>query len=109
MDDTENRLFELFINSNEVRRIKEIEPIIDSSEIIKENFTALKDVQKRMVNSKYYGLENQYCKDKKEYDCLKEKLISYPFMEEYFELLESVYDMIDSCARLIEKEINEKL
>ncbi len=43
-----------------IKRINELETIIDSDDSIMENFKELTDIQKKMINSKYYSKQNAY-------------------------------------------------
>lgn len=100
---------EYFNSLEEVKRIHELEPLIDNNKEIKEKLDELLDLQHRLVHSKYYKESNR---DELEelYNQKKNELINLPFLEEYLELLDIVDEMLKNysykISQSIEKDIN---
>lgn len=104
-----NRLKEEFLKSPEVKRIHELEKLFNDNEEIKQILQQIKLVQKKLVNAKEFNQAKQYAVYEKEYNSLNEKLLDYPFFEEYVELLEVTHDRLEQIAFLIETKVNTKL
>lgn len=106
---SKNKLINYFNSLPEVIRIKELENYIDNNQDIKNTFDNLKDIQKKLVNAKEFNQINQYNEYKKEYDKLYELLLSYPFMEEYIELLDYVNNLLINLTNELEYQIDKKI
>ena len=102
---TKDKIIDYFNSDEAVKRIKELENFIDNDKELNELISNLKKLQKKMINSKKYNLLNQYKIDLAEYNKLKEKIMEYPFVEEYLECLEIVNDKL----KYISDGINEKI
>ena len=95
-----------FNSLDEVKRIKELEPFIDSNPFINEKLKSLNIIKKKMTNSKEFNLVNQYKIDKLENENIKKELFEYPFVEEYIELLEIVDFKLVNMINNIESDLN---
>lgn len=100
-----DKVKEYFNSLPEVIRIKELEKFIDNNEEINDKLSELKEIQKKMVNSKEYNQINQYNELSISYNELKEEIVDYPFVEEYLELLDIVNDMLLNFTNIIEYNI----
>ena len=94
-------------NLEEVKRFKKLEEIINNNSSIKNKLNELNDIKKKMVNSKEFNQINQYSLYKKEYDNIYKELIDMPFIEEYFELKEYVYNLLTNLKNDIEYQIED--
>lgn len=92
-----------------VKRIHELESYIDNNKRINELFKNLKEVSKQMVISKHIGHFENYKIYKEEYDEIKKECISYPFVEEYLDLLDEANELVKEISFIIEKDINEEI
>ena len=101
------KIIEYLNNLEEVKRFKRLEEIINNNLTIKNKFNELNDIKKKMVNSKEFNQINQYSIYKKEYDKIYNELIDMPFVEEYFELKEYVYNLLNNLKNDIEYQIEE--
>lgn len=104
-----NELKEAFLNLPEVKRIHELEQVLDHNPTLNQMISEMKKIQKQMVNAKEYHQEKQYIEYKKNYDAIYEQILNYPFVEEYLELLEQTNSILENTAFLIQSKINNKL
>ncbi len=102
-----DKVKEYFNSLPEVIRIKELEKFIDNNAEINNKLSELKEIQKKMVNSKEYNQINQYNELSISYNNLKQEIIDYPFVEEYLELLDIVNDMLLNFTNSIEYKIDK--
>ena len=72
----------------EVQRIHELETFIDQNKELQELVKHLKEVQKQMIHAKEFEQPKQYSVYKQEYDSIYNRILDFPFVEEYLELLE---------------------
>ena len=86
--------------------MKELEPLLDRNVKLNALILSLKETQKKMVNAKEFHQEKQYAIYKKEYDALYERVLNFPFVEEYLELLENVNQYLLQVTQVIEAKIN---
>lgn len=93
----------------EIKRLHELEVVIDKNVELKDTFKELKETQKRYINSKHYGLINQAELDKNKIDELKNKIEDTPLLSEYMDLLEEAYSMLLSISKIIESELNNHI
>ncbi len=92
-----------------IQRIKHLEKILDSNPQLKDLVHSLKDAQKKMVNAKEFHQTRQYEVYKSEYDQIYERILDFPFVEEYLSLLEEANDVLLNLTNLIETKINKEL
>ncbi|MDE6583883.1 MAG: YlbF family regulator, partial [Anaeroplasmataceae bacterium] len=85
-----NELKKAFLDIPEIKRLKELEFVLDSNPQLNEKILALKDKQKQMVNAKEYHQLKQYNVYSSEYDQIYQEILDFPFVEEYLDLLELV-------------------
>ena len=102
-------LKEAIVNSEEVKQIKRLEKYIDNNETLKKEFETLKQIQRKMVLAKTNNELIDYKKYKVMYEAQMEKVKEFPFVEEYFELLEEVDLLLVNVTKTIESEINKLL
>lgn len=104
-----NELKKAFLETPEIKRLKELEFVLDSNPQLNEKILALKDKQKQMVNAKEYHQLKQYNVYSSEYDQIYQEILDFPFVEEYLDLLEIVNNELLNITNIIEKKINKKL
>ena len=104
---TKEEIIIYFNNLEEVKRIKELEPYIDSSPVIKNKLDEMKDIQKHMINAKEYHQKNQYLVYEEEYNKIKEEIIDLPFVAEYLELLDIVNNELSNLTEEISYELDK--
>ncbi len=92
-----------------IKRLHELEIVIDKNVELKDTFKELKEMQKRYVNSKHYGLINEALLDKKKIEELKNNIEDTPLLNEYMDLLEEAYSMLLSIKKIIEGELNNHI
>ena len=96
-------------NDETVKRIIELEKFIDNNQELKELIIRRNDVSKLILNSKRAGLINAYNDYKNEYDMITEKIMSYPFVEEYLDLLNQFNNEVKLINEYLENKINKIL
>lgn len=109
MNNEAKALMDSICETKEAKRIQELEAYIDSNIKINTLFSTMKELQKQMVNAKHLEMDNTYITYKQEYNKVMEEILSYPFMEEYFDLLENLNSTLAMVCKTIEDEINEDL
>lgn len=107
-----NRIEELknyFINLDEVKRLKELEPYIKNNKEINGKFNLLLEKQKQIVNAKEFKQINQLKIYEEEYKKIKEDLYNLPFVEEYLELVELINNKLEELKFYLEKKLDEAI
>ena len=107
-----NRIEELknyFINLDEVKRLKELEPYIKNNKEINDKFTLLLEKQKQIVNAREFKQINQLKIYEEEYKKIKEDLYNLPFVEEYLELVELINNKLEELKFFLEKKLDEAI
>ena len=100
---------EYFNSLPEVKRIHELENFIDNNKEIKKLFLEIKRLQKQIVNSKEYNQIKQYTIQMNEYDNLKAKLLDFPFVEEYLEALDIIYNELSMFTANVSEKLDKLL
>ncbi len=101
-----NKVLEEINSLEEVKRLKILEKYIDNNEVLNKKFQEIKEIQKQLVNATHYNLINSKIEYEKLYNEKKEEILEYPFLEEYFEILEDVNNMLKNIFKTMEAEIN---
>lgn len=109
MENAKKELVEAIKELDSIKRIREIEKIIDNDETIMQNFRELTSIQKKMVNAKYYKNNEKYLEYEKQYNLMKAEISDTVFVEEYLELLDEAYVLLKNISGTIEYEINKEL
>ena len=99
---------EYFNSLEEVKRIKELEPLIDKNENVRKSLDEVLDLQHKLVYAKVHKDLNYESLFKK-YNQKKEELISLPFLEEYLELLSIVEEILKNYSYEISLKINKDI
>ncbi len=95
----ENKEFlEAVKNQSFVIRYKELSNIINNNINIREKYHKLLALQKKMLLYKDNDLE-------REYQALYNEILSFPFMEEYFELVNEIESFLNEVKNIIEMEL----
>ncbi len=104
-----NSLISSINNIEEIKRLKELEKIIDSNPDILSKFEKLKGIAKQLVNARYYNNKEKVASLDKEYKEMYESISNIVFVEEYLELLDDAYNLLKVISETIESEINNEL
>lgn len=109
MNDPKKDLIEAFTKEEEVKRIHELEKIIDNDEGLNKSFSEIKQIQRKMVLAKSKGDLSSYKEFKELYNSKLSSFKDLPSISEYFDLLEEVDLVLVNVSKTIEEEINKKL
>lgn len=109
MNDPKRDLIEAFTKEEEVKRIHELEKIIDNDEDLNKSFSEIKQIQRKMVLAKSKGDLSSYKEFKELYNDKLSSFKDLPSISEYFDLLEEVDLVLVNVSKTIEEEINKKL
>jgi cell fate (sporulation/competence/biofilm development) regulator YmcA (YheA/YmcA/DUF963 family) len=88
----------------QIIRFQELENIIDHNKSITTDYNQLLDLQKVMVK-KEFEQSSSLPQAKEEYDIQLQKVLKYPIIEEYLDLLEIINNDLSLIKRIIEQEI----
>ena len=93
----------------EVKRLKELEPYYDNNSKISEILNQMDELNKKMKDA--YGKEDypNYKKYKDEYYNKYEELLDIPFVEEFKELIDIIYNRLELTSKIIDDELKKKL
>jgi cell fate (sporulation/competence/biofilm development) regulator YmcA (YheA/YmcA/DUF963 family) len=102
-------LIDYYKDLPEVKRLKELEPYYDNNKDITRILDEMDNLNKKMKIS--YVEENylDYKKYKDEYHNKYQELLDIPFVEEFKELMDIIYNMLDTTSKIIENELKKKL
>ncbi len=106
---SKDKLIQDLKNEPYVKRLNEIELIIDQNEEIKELLNKKKDISKKIVLARKLGLKNTVQSYQIEYNEIDEKIANYPLVEEYMDLLDMANNDLELMVNYIEEKINHKL
>ncbi len=109
MSDPKRDLIEAFTNEEEVKRIHDLEKIIDNDEDLNMRFEDIKKLQRKMVLAKSKGELKAYKEYKELYNDKLSSFNDLPIVSEYFDLLEEVDLVLVNVSKTIEEEINKKI
>lgn len=90
-----------------IKRLHELESIIDSNEAVTSKLNEMHDIEKKLVNARYYGKTNAVKLYQDELDKIKEEISDIPYLDEYLDLLDEAYMEIKNIASIIEDNINK--
>ena len=93
----------------EVKRLKELEPYYDNNKLISEILASMDELNKKMKVA--YGNEDflGYKSYKDEYYNKYQQLLDIPFVEEFKELIDIIYNRLDMTSKIIEDELKKNL
>ncbi|MGM9970976.1 MAG: YlbF family regulator [Anaeroplasmataceae bacterium] len=109
IDEIKDNLIKSINDLPNIKRLHELEGIIDSNPLIQEKFNRLKEIQKKKVNSDYYNKVNASKEYNKELLEIKKELADIPFLGEYIDLLEEAYYMLKNISLIMTDEINKNI
>lgn len=109
VSDPKRDLIEAFANEEEVKRIHDLEKIIDNDEDLNMRFEDIKKLQRKMVLAKSKGELKAYKEYKELYNDKLSSFKDLPSVSEYFDLLEEVDLVLVNVSKTIEEEINKKI
>lgn len=96
-------------NDDSVKRCHELERMIDENKEIKSLLNKKKHISKEMVAARHIGLTNTYNDYKRQYDEIDKEIAKYPFVNEYLELLDYLYNDLEIMTDYITSKINKEL
>ena len=102
-------LIDYYKDLPEVKRLKELEPYYDNNKEIARLLDEMDNLNKLMKNA--YGKEDyfNYKQYKEQYYNKYQELLDIPFVEEFKELIDIIYNMLDTTSQIIENEIKKHL
>lgn len=103
------KIIEMIKNSEEIKRYKAIEKVMNENQDLKQKINQLKTVQKQLVNAKEIQKEKSVEHFQKLYDDLLDEIEAYPLMSDYLALQGDINEMIQAIAEIIEDGINNEL
>lgn len=109
LDEIKEELISLINELPSIKRLHELEDIIDNNSLILEKFNKLKLLQKMKVNSDYYKKNNAALEYSLEIDKIKEEISDIPFVDEYLDLLEEAYCLLKNITNIMASEINKNI
>ena len=104
-----NCLIEEYLDLPEVQRLKELEPFIDSNKDLDKKLAEMEDLKQKMKEAREnenFQLARMY---KDSYYMVYDEILDMPFVEEFRELMDIVFNKLDTTATIIEKELQKKL
>ncbi len=104
-----NSLEKALSTDEEYLRLKALTAYFRENSVLKDKMKALTSLQKRLVAAKVEQDFNKTTQLELEYQDLKKELLTEPFVEEYFTLLEDFYNALSSLKLQIEEKIEKKL
>ncbi|HRX44822.1 MAG TPA: YlbF family regulator [Acholeplasmataceae bacterium] len=103
------KLIDMLEQSEEIKRYKKIEELINSNKKLTAKFNQLKVVQKQLVNAKHIGKEEATKKLQQQYDDLYEEIETYPLMSDYMALQGDINDLMQQIVSIIEDGLNDEM
>ncbi len=103
----EEKIIDSIKANNKILRYQELEEIINSNKIIKENIDQLKALQKEIVHAKEYNKLQYLTKLESDYNTLNESIVKHPIMAEYLDLQEEINAFLQEFTNIIENGINK--
>ncbi len=104
-----DELYKYFLNEPNYIRLKELEKYFDSNEEVLNLIKRKQELSKNLVNSRFVGLRENAKKLKEEYDKINEEILNIPLLEEYLDLLEYFYNLLEEITSYIENKINKSI
>lgn len=101
------KLIQMLLEDEEIKRYKRIEEYINSNKELKEKFNELKAVQKQLVNAKHIGKTEAVQALETKYNDIYETIESYPLMSDYMALQSDINEMIQHVVAIIEDGLDE--
>jgi len=104
-----DELYKYFLSDPNFIRLKELEKYFDSNEEVLCLIKRKQDLSKNLVNSRFVGLRENAKKLKEEYDKINEEIMNIPLLEEYLDLLDYFYNLLEEISSYIENKINKSI
>lgn len=104
-----NKLFELLDKDPNLTRLHNLEKVLDKNEDIKELIAKKQNISKQLMNARALRLTNAVNEFKAEYETVNQQLMDYPFISEYFDLLDYYNDLLKNMISYLEFKINNGL
>ncbi|MFU8792486.1 MAG: YlbF family regulator [Acholeplasmataceae bacterium] len=104
-----DELIQSILKHPTILRYKTLESLITKNQQLKDQLSALKSVQKQMVNAKTYEKKQAYLAFKDAYDKQLEAIESTPLLSEYLALQSDINYMLQEIVGIIEDGINKDI
>ncbi len=104
-----DKLFTYFDNDQNIKRLHALEKAFDSDTEISKLINLKQEYSKQMINAKYLRLTNTYNDYREKYDQVNKKLMDYPFLDEYMDLLNYYNNLLKDIINYIETNVNKKI
>jgi cell fate (sporulation/competence/biofilm development) regulator YmcA (YheA/YmcA/DUF963 family) len=104
-----NCLINEYLDLPEVQRLKELEPYIDNNKELEKKLAMMEELKQKMKEAREnenYQLSRMY---KASYYMVYDEILDMPFVEEFRELMDIVFNKLDTTATIIEKELQNRL
>jgi cell fate (sporulation/competence/biofilm development) regulator YmcA (YheA/YmcA/DUF963 family) len=101
------QLLFLIKNDPRVKRLNELENVIDHSKKTKQIHEEVKQLQKALVRAKNNGID--YSSVEREYQAAYATLLDHPLLIEYLDLLSEINDDLQFLSEYIEKGLEIKI
>ncbi len=108
LDIAVSNLIKMINCDEDIKRLHELENVVDNNKELKDKFSRLKEVQKELVNARFYKKDNPQLLEK-ELENLKEEIKELPLISEYTDLLEIAYNMLLDIKNILETELNKSI
>ena len=102
-------LIEYYKELPEVKRLKELEPYYDNNNEITKLLNEMDSLNKKMKVAYKEEDYSSYKQLKEEYYDKYQELLDIPFVEEFKELIDIIYNRLDTTSKIIENEIKKQL
>lgn len=104
-----DKLYKYFLSDPNYIRLKELEKYFDSNDQVLNLIKRKQELSKNLVNSRFVGLRENAKRLKEEYDKINEEIINIPLLEEYLDLLDYYYNLLQEISSYIENKINKSI
>lgn len=93
-------------NDSLIERLHLLETVIDKNPLVNDLFDEMHEVERKLVNARYYKKNSSAEQYEKELESIKERIEEIPFLDEYLELLDMAYNELKNVFMIIENDIN---
>lgn len=100
-----NNLLDFLKNTEELKKLQELNDYFYQNRELYDKIELMKELQRKYIVSKSKGDLEVASIAKKNYEDMVSEIIDYPFVEEYFDLL----NLFHNTLELIEKEMEKEL
>ncbi len=98
-----NSLLSTLNNDEIIKRFKQLEQVINNDQTLLNILKTFKDIQKQYVQESHYNKVSREVQDA--YSSMQKKLLEYPLISEYLELIEDVNNILQNITYMIENSL----